>query len=148
MAITEEHERDCKALLGEKWRNAHVLLDQYASVFPPNLFGEYHRTFLHNKYGLCIIKEVLGERAVLAGKIHLVRDWYGIPLTDKPLDWVLANFPRAMLYFHNVDRFEPKVHPNIAKAWRTSGLSLCEIAFGGCHAADERKEDKFHPSRY
>lgn len=141
MSVIEEHERDCRALLNRAWSAVHLILDQYASVFPPPLFHEYHRTFLHNAYGVSIVEKELGPKAVTAAKIHIVRDWYEVPLADKSLDSVLALYPRALLYFNNMDYFEPHVHPGIAKAWTEGGKSLCEIAFGGHHEFTKRKKD-------
>lgn len=138
MAIIEEHERDCRALLNRAWSSVHLFLDQYASTFPPPLFHEYHRTFLHNAYGVAIIKRELGDDAVIAAKIHIVRDWYEIPLTDKTLDFVLSLYPRALLYFNNMDYFEPHVHPGITATWTKEGKGLAAIAF--------EKGDSYHES--
>lgn len=149
MAIIEEHERDCKALLNRAWSAVHLLLDQYAHVFPPPLFHEYHRTFLHNAYGVFIVGKELGDQAIIAAKIHIVRDWYEIPLADKPLDQILALYPRALLYFNNMDYFEPHVHPGIASAWAKEGKGLAAMAFergDAYHESIRRKKDKFHPS--
>jgi hypothetical protein len=143
MAIIEEHERDCRALLNKAWSAVHLILDQYAHVFPPPLFHEYHRTFLHNVYGVSIVEKELGKAAIIAAKIHIVRDWYEIPLADKSLDTILALYPRALLYFNNMDYFEPHVHPGVAAAWTKDGVGLAAIAFNprSEHEFTKRKKD-------
>ena len=55
-----QHEIDCLRILKSGFLEVHQFLDQYAYNWPPNQFVEYHRTFLHNSYGLLIIKANFG----------------------------------------------------------------------------------------
>jgi len=74
MAKIETHIRDCEFLLGKGFEDIHRYLDQYAKIFNPMKYGEFHRIFLHNKEGLKEIKENFGFYAEIAAKIHLIRD--------------------------------------------------------------------------
>jgi hypothetical protein len=63
MARIEEHMNDCKKLLGHPWEQVHKFLDQYAEVFPVVIFAEYHRGFLHNRYGIEVVRAMWGLEA-------------------------------------------------------------------------------------
>ncbi len=54
MGFLEDHMYDCKELLGNGWGEVHQFLDQMTKKFPPSAYGEYHRTFFHNTYGITI----------------------------------------------------------------------------------------------
>jgi hypothetical protein len=126
MARIEEHMKDCKRMLGKPYKRVHEFLDQYAEMFPVRIFTEYHRSFLHNKYGLEIIKGWWGLEAEKAGQIHIIRDYSELPVKDwKAIDRYLN---RSLLYFHYLDNFEPHVHPHVVKGWGDN--SLVSIAMG------------------
>ncbi len=74
MAKIITHIEDCEYFLGKGFEEVHQYLDQYASIFNPIKYGEFHRIFLHNKQGLKEVKERFGFYGELAGKIHLIRD--------------------------------------------------------------------------
>lgn len=69
------HNKDCELILGKEFNHVHAFLDQYASIFTPIPYLGYHRTFLHNNYGLAIVKEKWGTPAQVAAKLHLIRDY-------------------------------------------------------------------------
>jgi hypothetical protein len=126
VAHESEHVEDCKRLIGRGWARVHSFLDQYANVFPPPIFNEYHRTFLHNRRGLELIKARWGEEAELAGIIHLVRDSLGTPIDNRSLEWVKGQLGKALMYFNSMELMDPGLHPSIVAAWDSS---LCNIAF-------------------
>jgi hypothetical protein len=71
----DEHCKDCLVLLGKGYLDVHLFLDKMNKEFPYQIFGDYHRTFLHNTYGLAIIRDKMGEGAHQAGLIHLHADY-------------------------------------------------------------------------
>lgn len=131
MAVITEHIRDCREIFNSKkrgYRNVHKFLDQYTRTFPVGFFDMYHRTFLHNSYGLTIIKSMWGEEACTAGLIHLYRDYLGHPIVPLTLDNIIKNSGKALIYFNSdFDQLELHLDPSVVVAW--GGKSLCSIAF-------------------
>lgn len=121
------HCADCKSILGKEFKHVHEFLDQYAEVFDVGTFVEYHRSFLHNKAGLEVIRSRWGNEAYLAGVIHISRDYHELRMDDKDMDWILKNFGKALMYFHDLTNLEPNLNPPIVQSW--GGESLCSIAF-------------------
>jgi len=74
MAEKEIHRRDCKILLGNDFVKVHQWLDATAAIFPPKGFDTYHRIFRHHIDGLAKIRMIFGDEAVLAGRVHILRD--------------------------------------------------------------------------
>lgn len=74
MAGRDTHKRDCLKLLGNGFPEVHEWLDDYAKIFPPGIFDTYHRYFRHHKEGLKQIGKLFGDKAIKAGRIHLIRD--------------------------------------------------------------------------
>ena len=112
MARFNEHIKDCENILGHGYNKVHRWLDNYADVFPIKIYGGYHRTFRHNKWGLHQIKNNWGEKAMEAGKIHLVRDVYDIydKRTFDILDY--KNYiGKALIYFNDPAHMEPLFAP-------------------------------------
>jgi len=70
---------------------------------------------------------MFGAEARQAAIIHIVRDYMEMPLTGKDLKWVNSKLGKALLYFNNMDNFEPHLHPSVVRAWK--GESLCSLAF-------------------
>ena len=126
MATINLHCEDCEALLGDPCLEVHEFLDQYAAFFPVQRFFEYHRTFLHNRYGLDIAGAKWGERGRKAAMIHIVRDYMEAPI-PRDLEWVERTLNRALKSFNELYRFEPHIDPRVVKAW--NGKGLCAIAF-------------------
>ena len=128
MAGIREHESDCKILLGKDHREIHKFLDQYTSIFPVGRFFEYHRTFLHNRYGINVVSAKFGKEAAKAAVIHIVRDWHEMPLGEMKINWVISKTYQALMHFNSLDQFDPRLDPRITSAWK--GKSLCALAFG------------------
>jgi len=126
MARTEEHMKDCKRLLGESHERVHQFLDQYAEIFLVHKFGNYHRSFLHNRYGLEVVRAKWGHKAGEAARIHITRDYAEMPIKD----WKIVDqyFNRAMKYFNNLYNFDPHIHPHIIRGWNSEGF--VSIALG------------------
>lgn len=126
MAELFEHIKDCQKLFKDKkkgYRDVHAFLDQYATIFPVEFYDTYHRTFLHNSYGLAIIRAIWGEKAHTAGLIHLYRDYLGHPIISSSLDNVMKNSGKAIMDFNsNLYQFEPKLDPRIIAIWKGKGL--------------------------
>lgn len=120
MAHISEHILDSERLLGNKYTEVHIFLDKYAEIFPPAKFGEYHRSFLHNTYGI----EVAGYKWGVEGKktaiIHLIRDYIEMPV--KSFAVVDQYFNRAIKYFNNLANFDVEFPPHVIRAWGGNGL--------------------------
>jgi len=127
MAMFDDHCNDCKKLLGEPHGKVHEFLDQYAGVFDIGTFVEYHRSFLHNQYGIKVVAAMYGQQAKQAAIIHIVRDYMGMPLTDRDLEWVNDKLGKALIYFNTSDNLEPRLNPVVMKNWKGEGL--CSLAF-------------------
>lgn len=127
MAREKDHAADCKRYLGKPYSKVHRFLDQYAGVFPSNSsYLDYHRTFLHNSYGIEIIKAKWGYEAMLAGLIHLYRDYYEGPVKYLSLDIILKRIPQSMLFFNSLaNEYLPE--PYVIRKWEKE--SLCSLAF-------------------
>jgi len=127
MAFTTEHKKDCMSILGTDCENVHVFLDQYAEIFPIEVFSDYHRSFLHNTYGVTICRSIWGPVGEKAAIIHVVRDFVMEPIHDKTMKWVMKNSKKALVYFNNLENFQIHMSPNVINAW--DNKSLCAIAF-------------------
>jgi hypothetical protein len=69
-----------------------------------------------------------GRQAELAAMIHIVRDYMEMPIDGKDLKWVQAKLGKALIYFNNMDYFDPRLDPRIVSSWK--GKSFVEIALG------------------
>lgn len=98
-----EHIDDCKDLLDKGWTVVHMFLDQMTKEFAPSRFGEYHRTFYHNSYGLTIIEHKWGPEGKAAGLIHLYRDYLEAPIAHKGLETVIGKALLKMPWWDNVE---------------------------------------------
>lgn len=105
MARRDRHELDCLHLLGKPMVEVHEWLDGMNRVFPFQLFGEYHRTFRHNAFGVRYCLEKWGPDGQKAAMIHLLRDWddrYAIKKMN--LNEALQYARKAVMYFNGMDR--------------------------------------------
>lgn len=127
MAKIAYHRRDCKRYLGKDYEKVHRFLDQYSEIFPIGIFIDYHRSFLHNDYGLEIIRSRWGKQAYVAGLIHLFRDYMEGPINHLPLKIILKRVPRCIMYFNKISVFDPELKPHIMRRWENK--SLCYMAF-------------------
>ena len=138
MARVVDHSKDCKRYLGKKYIEIHKFLDQFSSVFPPDIFVDYHRTFFHNSYGLEIIRYKWGKEAEVASFIHLCRDYYEGTIDHLSLDKILKRIPRVMMYFNRLDHgYWPQ--PHTIRNWE--GKSLCYVKFGDNRYVDLTKRN-------
>jgi hypothetical protein len=122
MPGSDVHCKDCKELLGETFGEVHAFLDQYTKELPPPLFYDYHRSLLHNSYGLAVIRARWGERAYEAGRIHLSRDYDDTCPVDKLLD----RAPVAIMWFNDLDNMECHIKPYYMASWEESLVSMME----------------------
>lgn len=120
MATIDEHMKDCKKFIDKSFEDVHKFLDQYAEVFPISVFYDYHRSFLHNSYGLSVIYSRGGEKALRAGQIHLVRDYLEGPMVC--VEDVDRNLNRCLLQFNDMNNFKLQLKPSLLAAWKGEGM--------------------------
>jgi len=123
MAKIEEHAKDCKYFLDKSYWEVHKFLDQYASFFPVGNFVDYHRTFLHNSYGIKVVEAKWGAEAKIAALIHLYRDYYEGPIKNIAggIEEILKRSKTALTWFNKMQHgYEPP--PDVARAWKGKGL--------------------------
>lgn len=118
MPPIEKHCRDCLELLGEDFLHVHEWLDQCARHFPPVVWNDYHRSFLHNGYGIAIVEAKWGNRAKQAALIHIARDYDDVRDSNKIVEIV----NKALMWFNNIENMEPHVHPSTIRAWKGKSL--------------------------
>lgn len=99
----DEHCKDCMALLGTAHLDVHLFLDKMCKEFPIQIFGEYHRTFLHNTYGLTILQHKMGEEAYKAGLIHLYADYTEFAVRHLKLETVLKRAKNIIPWWDNCE---------------------------------------------
>jgi hypothetical protein len=121
MAKIIDHCRDCKKFLGKEAREVHEFLDQYADTFPVAHFLDYHRTFLHNSYGLRIIRAKYGKLGWAAAVIHMTRDFLEGTIDHLTFNQMSKEFPRRLMWFNTLDHCY-KPHPHVVKGWEGKGL--------------------------
>uniref|UniRef100_A0A6M3JZ97 Uncharacterized protein n=1 Tax=viral metagenome TaxID=1070528 RepID=A0A6M3JZ97_9ZZZZ len=129
MASIDKHVRDCKFLLGKPYTKIHLWLDQYAKMFPIGMFNDYHRTFLHNSYGIGILEDTMDINTVIAAKIHIIRDWDDhVDLRKRYGD--ISNiknvYNKAIIWFNNLMNMDVILYPDIIKGW--GGKALVALA--------------------
>lgn len=105
MAKISVHEKDCIFLLKNPWTDVHKYLDQYAQKFPPTKYAEYHRSYLHNSYGVIIIRALFGEEAYKAALIHIYRDWTYLDPTKYKLEELINKVEKSILIYMNQFKF-------------------------------------------
>ena len=126
MATINLHCEDCEIVLGDPCLEVHEFLDQYAAYFPIRQFFEYHRSFLHNYYGLSVVESRWGELGRKAAILHLVRDYMEFPIPQN-MEWAMKHLPKALMELSMFYRYEPNMDPRIVAAWK--GKGLVAIAF-------------------
>jgi len=138
MTYVSDHAKECKRYLDKEYWEVHKFLDQYSKIFPPDIFVDYHRTFLHNSYGVEIIRSKWGKLAEIAASIHLFRDYREKPLTRFSLDTILKRTPQVLMYFNRLDHgYWPQ--PHVIQYWE--GKSLCYVKFGDNRYVDFSKRN-------
>lgn len=125
MAYIDQHMEDTEKYLGKSMQKLHAWLDQYSRVFEPAVFSDYHRSFLHNSYGLELITDRWGVFGRDAFLIHLYRDWLEHPISyHLSTTEVLFEAKKILIYFNNLSNFDIDL-----KHFRHMEESLCSIAF-------------------
>lgn len=122
MPYVNVHCKDCLELLGEEFAEVHLWLDKYAKDFPPPVFYDYHRTLLHNSYGLSIICARWGEKAYGAGRLHLARDYDD----SAPIERLPKLVDRAIVWFNDPENMELLFKPHYMAAWEECLIGLLE----------------------
>jgi len=116
------HCKDCKEILDEDFNHVHAFLDQYTKELPPPLFYDYHRTLLHNSYGLAIIRARWGQKAYEAGRIHISRDYDDTCPVGKLVDRAAV----ALMWFNDLENMEMHIKPYYMAAWEECLISMIE----------------------
>ena len=121
MATIKEHCKDCQKFLKDDMVEIHRFLDQYATMFPVGNFVDYHRTFLHNSYGMHIALEIWGPKGWNAAMLHLTRDYAESPIYHWTLEGMIKEFPKRLMWFNKMPHaYEPM--PHVVRAWGEKGL--------------------------
>lgn len=121
MSDIKQHCRDCIELLGKEFYEIHRWLDQYVKLFPIGSYQDYHRSFLHNSYGIEIIKVKWGGEAERAAKIHLARDFDD----QAPIGRLPKLTNKAIMWFNNLTNMEVSMCPDVVVGW--GGRSLVDL---------------------
>lgn len=126
MAFVGDHCKDCRKFLKDEMREVHEFLDQYAPMFPVEHFLDYHRTFLHNTFGMHIVLERWERKGWAAAMLHLTRDYVEGTIDHWTFGQMAKEFPRRLMWFNKmVHTYEPQTH--IIRAWdRKSLVSLAK----------------------
>ncbi len=98
-----DHCKDCKKLLGDAHQDVNLFIDKMVTEFPVHMFGEYHRTFLHNTYGLTVIYNKFGVRGHKAGLIHLHADYLEHTVGHMELKTVLKRAQNNMPWWDHCE---------------------------------------------
>lgn len=122
MARADRHEKDCLHLLRKPMVDVHLWLDGMNRVFPYQLFGEYHRAFRHNGYGVRYCLENWGPDGEKAALVHLLRDWDDrYLLKQMNLEEALVHARKALMDFNRMEGMAVHLNPQFAdwldKAW-------------------------------
>jgi hypothetical protein len=121
MAPADRHELDCLHLLEKPMVNVHLWLDGLNRVFPYQLFGEYHRAFRHNGYGVRYCLENWGPDGEKAALVHLLRDWDDTVLVKHMnLGQALEKAREAVMFFNQMEGFWVQLNPQFAN-WLDKG---------------------------
>ena len=129
MAEIDMHIRDCKFFLGSGYKDVHIWLDQFTKMFPTGIFNDYHRTFLHNHYGIKILEDTMNKDIVLAAKIHIIRDYDDkIDLRKKYVkkEDIEGVYKKAVMWFNDIRNMDIHLYPDIIKGW--GGKALVALA--------------------
>ena len=100
MAFLEEHEHDCLHFLEDKYTHVHNYLDMYAQFYPPHKCGDYHRTFLHNIFGVEYILARWGKDDWYAAMIHIAKDFWCGDIIHIPMGKIIKLARRGMILFN------------------------------------------------
>lgn len=68
-----EHMAESLMKFGETYEHVHRYLDQYAWLADGS-FDPMHRDVLHNKEGIEIVRQMWGDGAAAAARLHIISD--------------------------------------------------------------------------
>ena len=103
MAPRNRHELDCLHLFQKPMAEVHEWLDGLNCVYPFQLFGEYHRTFRHNGYGVRYCLEKWGPDGEKAALVHLLRDWDDRAFVKQHnFEQLLPYMRKALMWFNQM----------------------------------------------
>jgi hypothetical protein len=129
VAYRQEHMKDCIEFLGEPYEKVHKWLDRFARIYDVDYFDSYHRSFRHNTYGLKCIYGMWGYESYQAARIHLIRDYMEMPITEKHIDkYKGKKFRKMMQYFDNPVNMKPGISQLTVEAWMKEGFGLVTLA--------------------
>ena len=99
MATRKIHCEDCMEKLGKDWNEVHAWLDGLSCI--DGQLNINHRRWRHHDEALEEIREMWGDEAVEAAKIHLIRDFGYIPTKRQvesmfPKKPELIDFPKQI----------------------------------------------------
>lgn len=125
MTFIEAHCEDCRRFIKDDMVGVHRFLDQYAKMFPVMHFYDYHRTFLHNSYGLSLVKAMYGNEGENAFIVHIMRDYESGPIDHYTFEQIIKDFPRRLMWFNTMSNdYSPA--PYVLRGW--GGKSLITLA--------------------
>jgi hypothetical protein len=117
------HCEDCEMILGKPYEFVHQWLDVMNSIFPFQIFSDYHRSFRHNSYGIAYLESVSYKHG-LAGRIHIIKDYCAMYTEESFLikdDFMLFHEKlknasdimkysnKALMYFNNLKNFDVQI---------------------------------------
>lgn len=111
MAKISVHCRDCEEIIGDSFLEVHEWLDGMNKYFPFQIFSDYHRSFRHNSYGIAILRSKSFQHE-LAGRIHLLRDYYQILSRREYVDnnkEIIRKSNMILPYFNNLEKFDIQI---------------------------------------
>lgn len=91
----EEHEAECVQLLGKPFTEVHLFMDQFMGK--PEC-GMRHRRKLHHEKGIELVRQMYGDEAAEAARIHIKADlrtegWHeGEPFPKDEADFIKIGF--------------------------------------------------------
>jgi len=131
MANKIRHELDCLHLLDKPMPQVHEWLDEMNEIFPFQLFGDYHRSFRHNSYGVEYCSMKWGIDGKNASLIHLLRDWNdSVYIKHMNLEKVLKESKKALIYFNTLDEQDILILPQQFKSWEGKSIVAQAIKEG------------------
>jgi hypothetical protein len=95
MASRKEHCKETLEKLGQEWDEVHAWLDGLACV--SGQLNINHRRWRHHDEGIEVIREMYGDVAAEAAKIHIIRDFGRIP-TKAEVEAAFPEEPELMSF--------------------------------------------------
>jgi len=126
-----EHEQDCIKELGAPFSEVHSFLDQFAQKYS---LGVVHRMVLHHGLGIALVGLLMGDKARIAARLHVLADVRHISAGP---EWFLT-LPAYLPTSGQEDALESDMRallgyaPDFYAAWATISPGLkCECGYPG-----------------